>query len=706
MKPQKDSKSVILLLDQTFGTLKFDSRKRSRRLVGIDLMPSTAKALDQFTASNVRVFLLVPERLPAKSLQDLKRFLPAVNEIITFKQDVKKTLAYCARRHWATSKKAIFVAADRTLRGAAAGHGYAAAPHPAIAALIVRGHSCEFVRVIGDREHFERISEVVPYFWEFTESGTACLLAVMSRAAIAEVIARNLRVEVLPLDISTEDPLFIQLDTFDEKITKELRRQKVLFVEDRRMLVAMGPSEFNDSPAIHGPHGHFQFLMPNPELLKPADFSSGARRKARLALGQWPLEKLKGAEIAVTIDIMDLILKKCPSTAASFQQDVDRYSGASDLDCSGPIVSRHIQHPDNSNVVQALIDDLNDMGYCAYTHTFNFAGMTLKNVIADLPGTGCLSVDPNILDRILDIMEQVRDIFLKYPFPDPPDPWVKDITRLLGNKWFKAQKLGALSPPRLRSVLETIFELKPWFPWWLKLCPLAGPGAEIVIVGCHLDSTAANESGYNPITDPAPGADDDASGIAASLAIARYMANFRGKLKHTVRFCFFNAEESGMVGSKAYATMLKAAGAPIRAVVCTDMIGYNSDAARIFEIHAGYTDPAVRDISVPIADAIAAWAASQGVLSPAQIYKGTSPAGGSDRNLVDGAINRSDHAAFHQQGYPAVVVSEDFFANLATEPGADPNPNYHEADDTTIDSAFGSDITCAVAFAVKELAGG
>ena len=177
-------------------------------------------------------------------------------------------------------------------------------------------------------------------------------------------------------------------------------------------------------------------------------------------------------------------------------------------------------------------------------------------------------------------------------------------------------------------------------------------------------------------------------------------------MTHTVRFCFFNAEEQGMVGSKSYAAVLKAAGAPVKAVVCTDMIGYNSDAARIFEVHAGYTDPAIRDLSVPIADSIAAWANSLGALAPTQVYRGTSGASGTDRNLYDGAINRSDHASFHQQGYPAVAVSEDFFANLPAEPGADPNPKYHKSSDTFIDSSYASDITCAVAYAVKELAGG
>jgi hypothetical protein len=123
-------------------------------------------------------------------------------------------------------------------------------------------------------------------------------------------------------------------------------------------------------------------------------------------------------------------------------------------------------------------------------------------------------------------------------------------------------------------------------------------------------------------------------------------------------------------------------------------------------VAGGYTNTAVRDISVPLADTIASWAGTLGALAPAQIYRGTNGGSGSDRNVFDGAINRSDHAAFHEQGYPAVVVSEDFFVNLASEPGADPNPNYHDEDDLVIDSAYAADITCAVAHAVRESAGG
>jgi hypothetical protein len=690
--------AVIMMLDQAFGALRLAEEKGSVTVAGIDLAPGTARALSQFRESGLRTILIVIEPLPRNSVQLLKQLLPDIDKIVACDRDLTRTLDGCASKFSLNLRQSIFVAADRVARGAAAAKGCLAVPHPVIAALTVRGCRIVFARATGDREHFERISEVVPYFAEYTKDGSWSLLGVMSADAVAEAVERRFRVESLALDISIEDPLFVQLDAIDNRALEELRKQKTLLVEGTRALVALGPGRANDSLAIHGTHGHFQLLMPSPDLLQPAFCSSVAVRRTRLALGRWPLEKVKVERVPIDPDILDILRVPCPSSAATFQADVDRFCGVSNLDGAGPVVSRHIQHPDNQRVVQALLDELNAIGYCAYTHSFTHGGQTLKNVIADLPGTGFVRFDPDILDRL-------REIFVRHPFPDPPDPWLKDLTRLVGSKWLKEQKLDGLSPLNLRARFEVIFELKPWFPWW-RLCPLAGPGAELVIVGCHLDSTGSRTPGYDPATDAAPGADDDATGIAATLSIARQLWNFRGKLRHTVRFCFFNAEEQGLVGSQSYASHLKSAGAPIKAVVCSDMIGYNSDAERIFEVHAGYTDSAVRDLSVPIADAISAWAASLGALAPAQVYRGTSSSGGADRNLYDGAINRSDHAAFHQQGYPAVVVSEDFFVNLAAEPGADPNPNYHATNDTLIDSAYAADITCAVALAVKELAGG
>ncbi|MER8929197.1 M20/M25/M40 family metallo-hydrolase [Mesorhizobium sp. M0859] len=224
---------------------------------------------------------------------------------------------------------------------------------------------------------------------------------------------------------------------------------------------------------------------------------------------------------------------------------------------------------------------------------------------------------------------------------------------------------------------------------------LAGLSPELVLVTAHLDSTAAFHEPYSPDTDPAPGADDDASGMAAVLAIARRFADLGSteKLARTIRFVLFNAEEQGLIGSQAYARRSKARRETIAAVWQMDMIGYNKTDPRTWEAHAGFEAAAsVEAQSRRLADLIQATASSVSPnLPPAQIYhSGTIPDG-------DLAAGRSDHAAFQAQGYPAIVVCEDFFVGPGTDaPAPEENPNYHQPGDTIIDAEFAADITRAV----------
>lgn len=77
-----------------------------------------------------------------------------------------------------------------------------------------------------------------------------------------------------------------------------------------------------------------------------------------------------------------------------------------------------------------------------------------------------------------------------------------------------------------------------------------------MLVTAHLDSTAARAPGYRAATDPAPGADDDASGVAAVLTAAPAILSLAGSVggpRREIRFVLFNAEEHGLVGSRAYA---------------------------------------------------------------------------------------------------------------------------------------------------------
>ncbi len=219
---------------------------------------------------------------------------------------------------------------------------------------------------------------------------------------------------------------------------------------------------------------------------------------------------------------------------------------------------------------------------------------------------------------------------------------------------------------------------------------------EIVLVTAHLDSTATSSHApgdYHPERDPAPGADDDASGVAAVLAIAdviKQMAAIK-PLKRTIRFVLFNAEEHGLVGSKAYARSQAALAAPIIGVYQMDMIGYNVAPPRSFEVHVGYMPSAdVQARSLVLAERIKRLISEvSSSLELPQIYIQPDPAAG-----------RSDHASFHEHGYAACVTSEDFFIGPEPDsPPAEPNPNYHKDQDTFVDFDYAADIARLIASA-------
>lgn len=670
MGVRRNAPRAVVVADQSFGAVSVTGR----RSVDVDLLPSAERLLRELAARGAEVVVVLPPGSP----KEPPLRLPVDARAVTARTAAGRTLAACADVLGGL-QDALLVAADRVVRAAGVAAGCQVAAHPDLAQLILEGELPVFFRLTGDRVALERLDGFVPYWLERDEDGTWTALGAGALTTAAEAVRSGLRADALAIDLAVEDPLVVRLDAGTPD-------GRVITSGAGWALYAVGPEETADELPAHGAHGHFLALAPGPTLLTPPPPDGWRLGEALLA--RWPRELV---ELERVDELVPLVLG-CSGTAASFAGDVDRYAGAAPLDGGGPVASRHSAHSDNARVVQALLADLRAIGYCATTHAFSHGGQVRHNVIADLPGTGFF-VRPVVLERL-------RELLVDWP-PEPP--WA-EVRTLLGAGWARELELEKLPPWEARQILLDLAALKPWIVWRLRRCPVPGPGAELVLVGCHLDSTAARDVGYNPSTGAARGADDDASGIATVLAAARQLWNQRGRLHHTVRFCFFNAEESGLVGSQAYAAMLRSWSAPVRAVVCADMVGFNSDANRVFELHAGATDPAVRNASVPIAQCVASWAAALGVLGPGQVYQGTNPGSGADRLVYDGAIGRSDHASFQQQGYPAIVVSEDFFVNLATEPAADSNPNYHRAADTVIDAAYGSDIACAITRAVQELA--
>ncbi len=224
---------------------------------------------------------------------------------------------------------------------------------------------------------------------------------------------------------------------------------------------------------------------------------------------------------------------------------------------------------------------------------------------------------------------------------------------------------------------------------------LPGSGLQgVVLVTAHLDSTGARQPGYRAATDSAPGADDDASGVAAVLSTARAFLKMGAMPRREVRFVLFNAEEHGLIGSRAYAREQAQIRAKIVAVFQFDMVGFDVNPGRTFELHVGFTpSPTVQEKSARLAKLVADLVPEVSPNLPApQFY----PA----NNQADPAESRSDHYSFQREGYAACLASEDFFAGPgAGAPAPDPNPNYHLPADNAVNAAYAADIARAVAAA-------
>lgn len=100
------------------------------------------------------------------------------------------------------------------------------------------------------------------------------------------------------------------------------------------------------------------------------------------------------------------------------------------------------------------------------------------------------------------------------------------------------------------------------------------PGADpasrdrLYYVLAHLDSRASDP---NDVTSDAPGANDDASGVAALIELARVLS--RERLDSTIVLMATSGEEQGLFGARLHAQAAQASGKDIRAVLNNDTIG-------------------------------------------------------------------------------------------------------------------------------------
>ena len=170
---------------------------------------------------------------------------------------------------------------------------------------------------------------------------------------------------------------------------------------------------------------------------------------------------------------------------------------------------------------------------------------------------------------------------------------------------------------------------------------------EWIVIGAHYDSTNTSLSN---ISNPSPGAEDNASGCAAVLEMARVLADL--KPKRTIKFMCFGGEEQGLYGSEAYAASLVSSGelSKIKLAIIMDMIGYSST-------------PAL-DVLLETSSALAA------VLPQFQ----QAAADYSPTMTVFTSLNPfdSDHMPFINRGVPTLLLIENEW---------DSYPHYHKVTD-------------------------
>tara|TARA_B110001454_G_scaffold219179_1_gene250741 strand:+ start:24278 stop:25138 length:861 start_codon:yes stop_codon:yes gene_type:complete len=196
-----------------------------------------------------------------------------------------------------------------------------------------------------------------------------------------------------------------------------------------------------------------------------------------------------------------------------------------------------------------------------------------------------------------------------------------------------------------------------------------GPSdGEAIVIGAHYDAF-----------DELPGADDNASGVAGLLELARMLAPMNDKLKRPVILVAYSLEEppnfrTENMGSFVHAQMMKNQGRSIKLMISLEMIGY-------FKDESGSQDYPIPGLSflysstgnfISIVGRYEEWSIIRDIKS--RFMSATDlPVYSANISKNIPGVDYSDHANYWDQGFPAVMITDTAFMR---------NPNYHEKTDT------------------------
>lgn len=206
-----------------------------------------------------------------------------------------------------------------------------------------------------------------------------------------------------------------------------------------------------------------------------------------------------------------------------------------------------------------------------------------------------------------------------------------------------------------------------------------------ILIGAHYDAVPGT-----------PGADDNATGVAALLELAAIFA--AQPLKHPVQLVAFDMEEYGLLGSAAYSAQLRQQQQPLRLMISLEMLGYCTSTpdsqrypaglARFYPNQGNFIALIGNLPTIPDLIRLSRSIRTSGV--PSEWL----PTFNKGLNIPQTRL--SDHAPFWDQGYRAMMVTDTAFLR---------NPHYHQASDRidTLDLDFLSGVCRGLEVGIRAL---
>jgi Zn-dependent M28 family amino/carboxypeptidase len=214
---------------------------------------------------------------------------------------------------------------------------------------------------------------------------------------------------------------------------------------------------------------------------------------------------------------------------------------------------------------------------------------------------------------------------------------------------------------------------------------------EIVVIGAHYDTVVGT-----------PGANDNTSGVAATLALARRFSN--RKPDRTIRFVAFVNEEppffqTSRMGSRVYAKRCREREENVVAMMSLETIGYYDDSpgSQKYPPPFGLLYPSKGNF-VAFVGNVRSRALVREVVGSFRRHEKFPSEGGALPAFIPG-IGFSDHWSFWQDGYPALMVTDTAMFRY---------PYYHDPRDTIdkVDFQKTARVVRGLEAVVGELVGG